>query len=117
MTKSIVELVVGSLDEKRAYRQLMKKVNALPKEYCYAYKKIQQYMYNFDTIDYGSTMFHDLLELFEESAAEGKAVLDVVGEDVASFCDELILATNMKAKSSKEKLNQEIYDYFHKEVI
>lgn len=116
MEKSIVELLVGSLDDKRAYRELMKRVNALPKEYCYAYKKIQQYMYNFDTVDYASNMFNDLLELFEESVADGKPISQIIGNDVASFCDDLIKANETKVKSSRVKLNQEISDYFHKEA-
>jgi DNA-binding ferritin-like protein (Dps family) len=31
-----------------------------------------------------------LLDLFETGAADGKRVLDITGEDVAAFCDELL---------------------------
>lgn len=115
MEKSIIEMVVGSLDEKREYNQLMKRVRALPKEYAYTFKKIQSYMYNVDLENYGMTIFSDLIELFEDCVANQKPILDVVGNDVATFCDELILANKQTGKSARDNLNQEIYDYFHKE--
>lgn len=112
MAKSFLELIVGDLDEKRAYRKFMKRVDALPKEYRYSFKKIQHYFYNF-SVD--MSMLSDLLEMFEESAAEGKSVIDVIGSDVADFCDELLRVSTKHTKTSREKLNEEIQRYFHKE--
>lgn len=114
MSKSIIEFVVGDPLEKRAYRNMMKRVNTLPKDYRFAFKKIQHYMYNFDTSGSDMTTFTDLLDLFEASAAEDKSVLEVIGSDVASFCDELIRASTT-TPTTREKLNQEIQDHFHKE--
>lgn len=115
MPKSIIELVVGDLGEKRAYRQFMKRVNALPKDYRFAFKKIQHYIYHFSAVSYNMEMFTDLLDLFEASAAEGKAVLDVIGSDVAAFCDELIRAFTNNANTTREKLNQDILKHFYGE--
>lgn len=39
------------------------------------------------------TMFTDLVDLFEASAAEGREVLDVIGSDVGKFCDEFMRAS------------------------
>ncbi len=94
MAKSFLELVVGNLDEKKAWRQLIKRVDALPEDYRFAFKKILTQS--------------DLLELFEESAAAGRKVTDIVGSDVAAFCDELIHASAADIKGVREKLNQEI---------
>ncbi len=113
MPKSFLELIVGSLDEKRAYRQLMKRVNALPKDYRFAYKKIQHYMYYFEASGCDMDMLTDLLDLFEASACEGKAVLDVLGSDVATFCDELIRATTQHGATTREKLNEDILNHFY----
>ena len=40
MGKSILELVIGNLDEKREYKNLMKRVNALPSDHRYAAKTL-----------------------------------------------------------------------------
>lgn len=47
MPKSLLDYVVGDLGEKRAYRRFVKRVNALPKDYRCAFKKIRRYMFNF----------------------------------------------------------------------
>ena len=112
MKKSFMELVIGDLNEKRAWRQFTKRVNALPKEYRYMFKKILHYFYNFG---YNLEMLTDLLELFEVNVAEGKLIRDVVGNDVASFCDELIHANASDTVTPRERLNREILEYFHRE--
>lgn len=112
MKKSFIELIIGDLDEKRDWQRFTKRVNALPKDYKYTFKKILHYFYNFG---YNLEMLTDLLELFEVSAAEGKLIRDVVGNDVAYFCDELIHANASDTVSPRERLNQEIQEHFHRE--
>lgn len=108
MLDSFIKLVIGDLDEKKEYRQMMNRVKALPEDYRYVYEKIQKYMWIFgDGFDTG-----DLLELFEGGAAEGKQVLDITGEDVAVFCDELICASGGGAEPLGEKINREIAEHF-----
>lgn len=111
MAKSFIRWVVGDLNKKKAWQQLMKRVNALPKDYRFAYKKILNYGYNYG---FCCITQSDLLELFEESVAAGRPVLDVIGNDVAAFCDELIHANTDKATSIREKFNREILEHFHK---
>lgn len=113
MAKSLIELVVGNLDEKRAYRRYMKRVNALPKDYRYAFQKMQHYLYNIDLTGC-ETLFPDLVELLEASAAEGKPILDVIGMDVAGFCDALVRASAPDTRTPREKFNQEILEHFRK---
>lgn len=116
MAKSIIELLIGSLDEKRAYRRFMKRVNALPKDYRFAFKKIQHYLYNFGSPGCDMAMYNDLVDLFEASASAGKPVLDVIGRDVSGFCDALLLASSSGTLTPREKLNKEILTRFHREV-
>lgn len=116
MFKSFIQLIVGDLEDKRIYRQFKKRVNALPKDYRFAFKKIQHYLYYVDISGCDMSLFTDLVELFEDSAAHGKSVVEIVGNDVAAFCDELVLASSIKNPTTREKLNKEILDYFNKEV-
>lgn len=96
--------------EKREYRQKQQRVNALPEEYRYVYHKIQQYMWGHSG---GSGMdmlpiFSDLLDLFETGAAEGKRVLDITGEDVAAFCDELLRNAKTWTGNQRDTFNRDI---------
>ena len=80
------------VQSKREYREQMARVEALPHEYRYVFKKIQERMWMFAAgAGYDMMKIHaDLLELFESGAADGKRVLEITGEDVAAFCDELL---------------------------
>lgn len=113
MAKSLLELVVGDLGGKRAYHRLMQRVNALPRDYRFAFKKMRNYLYNTDLTGC-ETLFTDLVELLEASAAQGKPVLTVIGNDVAAFCDELVCASAPETLTPRKKLNQEILAHFHK---
>lgn len=118
---SAVKLVVGDLDDKRAYRQLMDRADALPEDYRYAFHKIRTYMYTVGGTEGNADMFSDLslftslVELFEASAAEGKPVLEVTGSEVSRFADELMRASALNEETSREKLNREIKEYFDRE--
>ena len=96
--------------EKREFRQKQERVNALPEDYRYVYHHIQHYMWSHSG---GSGMdmmpiLADLLDLFETGAAEGKPVLDVTGEDVAGFCDELLRNARTWTGKQREALNRDI---------
>ncbi|PGS53452.1 DUF1048 domain-containing protein [Bacillus sp. AFS041924] len=96
--KKFIELIIGDLESKKEYKAFMKKVNALPKDYAFVFKKIQKYMWNFG-YGFGEEIIN-LYELFEASSAEGKHVLDVTGEDVAAFADELMALSRLDGEST-----------------
>lgn len=86
-------LNIGKIVEsKRAYRRQTARVDALPEDYRYVFKKIQSHMWMFASgSGYEMIKIHyDLIDLFEDGAANKKGVLEVTGEDVAAFCDELL---------------------------
>lgn len=96
--------------DKKEYREMMARVKALPEDYQFVFEKIQGYMWTFAAGD-GYDMLkvqYDLIDLFEEGAAEGKPVLDVTGEDVAAFSDELLRGARTYTEDRREKLNREI---------
>lgn len=121
MIDKFIKLIIGDLDEKREYKQMMKRVEALPKDYSFAFKKIQKYMYTVGapggnmTIFTDMTMFTDLVDLFEVSAADGRQVIDVIGSDVDKFCDEFMSAYITNSETLREKLNKEIMEKFNNE--
>ena len=98
------------IKSKREYKQQMKRVGELPQDYQYVFKKIQEHMWQF-AAGAGYDMMelqYVLIDLFEEGAADGKAVLEVTGEDVAAFVDELLKSTRTYTEDWRNKLNREI---------
>ena len=98
------------IKSKREYKQQMARVDALPKDYQYVFKKIQGHMWMFAAgSGYDMMKIHyGLIELFEAGAADGKHVLDITGKDVAAFCDELLRSSNTYTGNWREALNHDI---------
>lgn len=98
------------IKSKREYKQQMARVAALPEDYQYVFKKIQSHMWMFAAgSGYDMMKIHyDLIELFEAGAAEGKPVLEITGEDVATFCDELLRSARTYTEDWREALNRDI---------
>lgn len=121
MIDRFIKLIIGDLKGKKEYRQMMKRVNTLPQEYRFAFKKIQRYMYNIGGINgdmavfVNFNVFMGLLELFETSVAAGKNVIDITGSDVGRFADEFMAAYSTDTETVGDKLNHEIAEYFKKE--
>ncbi len=49
---------------------------------------------------------YELIDLFEAGAAEGRQVLDITGDDVASFADELVANAKTYVSKYREDLNE-----------
>lgn len=106
---SFLKKIIG---DKKEWNQMEARAKAMPEEYNYVYHKIQHYMWNF-TANSSSGMdmvaiFKDLLELFEEGVANDKGVLEITGEDVASFCDELLRNAKTYTDNWRKSLNKDI---------
>lgn len=96
--------------DKKEYKQQIARADSLPEDYRFVFFKIHDYIWRYAGGD-GADMIrtqNELIELFEASAAEGKNVLDVTGEDVVSFCDELLRDTQKWTDSYRKKLNNDI---------
>ena len=98
------------IESKREYKQKMARVEALPKDYQYVFKKIQEHMWMFAAgAGYDMMKIHyGLIELFEAGAADGKHVLEITGKDVAAFCDELMRSASTYTENWREALNHDI---------
>lgn len=107
--KDYLKKLIG---DKKEYREMMTRVKVLPEDYRFVYEKIQSYMWKLaggDGLDILKVQY-DLIDLFEEGAAEGKNVLEITGDDVAGFSDELLLNAKTYTKSWRQQLNKEIAD-------
>jgi Uncharacterized protein conserved in bacteria len=95
MAAKWIELVTGSLDQKKQYKQYKARIEALPEPYLTAAKALQRYfMYNGGVTD-GETsvkMFGDFADLWERAAADGTSVRAIVGEDPVEFADTFVQA-------------------------
>ncbi len=105
------------IESKREYKRQMARVEALPEDYQYVFKKIQGHMWMFAAgSGYDMLKIHyALIELFETGAADKKHVLEITGEDVAAFCDELLRNARTYTEDWRETLNRDIMNKFGKE--
>jgi DNA-binding ferritin-like protein (Dps family) len=103
----IIDTIVGSVEDKKEWRAIEKRAKALPQDYRVAYEEIKHYLWKSSgimTID----AFRVLIDLFEESAANGRKVLEITGDDVAAFCDELVKGEKTYFDNLRKKLNTNI---------
>jgi DNA-binding ferritin-like protein (Dps family) len=102
-----IELVTGSLEQKKQYRQYMARIKALPEPYVTVAKALQRYfMYNVATPMDGETaltMMGDFVDLWERAAADGTPVREIVGEDPVEFADTFAQAYVGKRWIDKER--------------
>lgn len=97
-------------EDKKEYKEYMARVKKLPKDYQFVYDKMQNYMWSFagdDGLDMLKTIY-GVIDMFEEGVAEGKKVLELTGDDVAGFCDDLIQGNRLWTDHQREKLNRKM---------
>jgi len=104
---NIIEIVTGDLSEKKRWRELQKRAKSLPADYRTAYEEIQKYVWTTSGIE-TIRPFEALLDLFEEGAANGRAVLDITGTDVAAFADDLVHGEKGYFEKKRTSLNQSL---------
>lgn len=98
---SIQDIIEG----KKQWRAHTARVKALPPDYQIVYKEIQKYLFKVGPVDLAEgTLLPDLVDFFEQGAAAGKGVRELIGDDVAAFCDDLIKDTRTYAEVYQESL-------------
>lgn len=105
--KSILQTLVGDLNEKKRYRNTEKRAKALPIEYSNAYKEIKHYIWNTSGI-LSIDPLVSLVDMLEEAAENNKRVIDITGSDVASFVDELVRDEKSYKDQQSKKLNEKL---------
>ena len=107
---SIQDAIEGKRKWQQKWRAHMARVKALPQDYQIVYKEIQNYLFKVGPVELtdGTDLLSGIIDLFEESAALGKGVLEVTGRDVAAFCDDLIKDSKTFADILQESIDQEV---------
>jgi DNA-binding ferritin-like protein (Dps family) len=79
------------IEGKKQWRAHVARVRALPPDYQIVCKEIQRYLFKVGPTDLpDGSLLSGIVDFFEEGAAAGKGVLELIGPDVAAFCDDLI---------------------------
>jgi DNA-binding ferritin-like protein (Dps family) len=90
MAAGWIEKITGSIEQKRRYRQHKARTKQLPASYRTAVEALERYLMYFGAITKGDvllSMLEDLADLFEQSAANGTPVREIVGEDPVEFAE------------------------------
>jgi DNA-binding ferritin-like protein (Dps family) len=120
MAAKWIELVTGSLEQKKQYRQERARIEALPEPYGTVAKALERYFMYYGGVTDGETvikMFGDLADLWERAAADGTPVRAIVGDDPVEFADTFAQAYTGKRWIDKERarLTKAIEDAERKE--
>lgn len=79
------------IEGKREWRAHVARVKALPSGYRIVYEEMQKYLFKVGPVSLTEGgLLSEIVDFFEEGAAAGTGVMDLIGPDVAAFCDALI---------------------------
>jgi DNA-binding ferritin-like protein (Dps family) len=89
MIMSISKFTSKVIGDKRRWRQYKARTRQLPENYRAAVDAIERYLMYFGPADGDSaaSMLEDLADLFEQSAADGTPIREIVGEDPVEFVE------------------------------
>jgi DNA-binding ferritin-like protein (Dps family) len=90
MAAKWIELVTGSLEQKKQYKRYKARIEALPEPYGTVAKALQRYFMYYGGVTDGDTavkMTGDFADLWERAAADGTRVRVIVGEDPVEFAE------------------------------
>lgn len=89
---AISDLAGRMIGDKRRWRAYKKRVTQLPGEYRTAVEAIERYLMYFGVLDADSaaSLFEDVADLFEQAAADGTMIREIVGDDPVEFVDALV---------------------------
>ena len=79
------------IEGKKQWRAHLARVKALPRDYQIVYKEVQKYLFKVGPVSLtDGTLLSDIVDFFEQGAADGKGAIELLGRDIAAFCDGLI---------------------------
>jgi len=106
MAAKWIELLTGSLEQKKNYKQAMARIDALPGPYRASAKALHHYILVSGAVTDGDvmiTMFDDFADLWEQAVADGTGVREIVGDEPSEFADTFAQAYAGKPWIAKER--------------
>ncbi|MFC4068427.1 DUF1048 domain-containing protein [Actinoplanes subglobosus] len=101
---SIRDIIEG----KRQWRAHVARVKALPPDYRIVYTEIQKYLFKVGPVDLlDGRLLAEIVDFFEQGAADGRNILELIGSDVAAFADGLISDVRTHAEVLQESVVSE----------
>ena len=118
---TFIEKIVGDLGDKRRWRQYKARVKALPTNSRTTVEALERYLTYFGAITKGETlvkMLEDLADLFEQSAASGIPIREIVGEDPVGFAETFLqnYSEGQWINKERKRLNEAIESVAEEEV-
>ena len=88
----ISEFTTKVVGDKRRWRAYKARTRALPENYRLAVEGVERYLMYFGAVDAESatSLFEDVAVLFEQAAADGTPIHDIVGDDPVEFVEALV---------------------------
>lgn len=95
------------IEGKRQRRAHAARVKALPPDYRIVYEEMQNYLFDVGPVTLiDGALLSEVVNFFEGGVALGKDVMELVGPDVAAFCDDLIGDSPTHADLYQEPLHK-----------
>ena len=86
----ISQLIAKVIGEKGQWREYKARTRQLPASYRTAIDALERYLNYFGTGGDGTAIYADLIDLFEQGAANGTPIRQIVGEDPVEFVEEFV---------------------------
>ena len=94
------------IEGKKQWRAHVARVKALPPDYRIVYQEMQRYLFKVGPTDLADGgLLPGIVDFFTEGVAAGKGVRELIGDDVAAFCDDLIKDSRTYADVYQESLS------------
>jgi DNA-binding ferritin-like protein (Dps family) len=94
------------IEGKKRWRAHVARVKALPPDYQIVYQEMQKYLFKVGPVDLAEGgLLPGIVDFFAEGVAAGKGVLELIGDDVAAFCDDLIKDSRTYADVYQESIS------------
>ncbi|BCK57768.1 DUF1048 domain-containing protein [Nocardia wallacei] len=95
------------IEGRREWRAHMARVKALPPDYQIVYQEMQKYFFKVGPVELADgSLLSGVVDFFEEGVAGGKSVMEIVGDDVAAFCDDLMKDSKTFAEIYQESASR-----------
>ncbi|MDV7693985.1 DUF1048 domain-containing protein [Pediococcus parvulus] len=98
--------------EKKKYRLYKIRIEALPPEYRHTILALEKYLWNWAKGDGMFDLLYSILDMFESAAADGIPIEAVIGDDIATFADNLL--SEYPEETWMDKQRQKLRDAYKK---